>query len=98
MAYIDHAPDQNKVQGGNGETWKRGAFMLIILVMFGMAQSLLFMTAIIQFFWLLFTKQSNALLARFGSQLALWLAEAAKFLTCAAETKPFPWTDWPRAN
>lgn len=83
---------------GNPDTWKRGLTMLVFIFAFGVGQSLLYLTALIQFLWLLFAKEPNRLLAGFGKSLALWLAETARFLCCATEVKPFPWTAWPRAD
>jgi hypothetical protein len=56
------------------------------------------LTAIVQFLWLLFSHEPNRLLARFGKSLSLWMAQTARFLTCASEEKPFPWSDWPQAD
>jgi hypothetical protein len=75
----------------------RGLIMLVFAILFGIGQSLLYVTAVIQFFWMLFTGAPNALLVRFGSSLALWLAATAKFLCCASEERPFPWSEWPQA-
>ena len=90
---IGHDADQIR-----HELWKRGLFTLVLMLLFGVSQGLLFMTAAIQFFWLLFVKEPNAFLLRFGSSLALWLAEAARFLSCVDESKPFPWKEWPRTD
>jgi uncharacterized protein DUF4389 len=36
--------------------------------------------ALVQFLWLLFAREPNGFLARFGSSLAIWLAEVGRFL------------------
>ena len=77
------------------EVWKRGLIMLLLAIAFGLAQMVLNAIAFVQFFWLLFTRQPNTYLTRFGSSLALWLGDVARFQTCAADDKPFPWRDWP---
>src|SRR3990170_4606855 len=78
--------------------WKRGLFMLVFIFAFGVGQSLLYLTAVAQFLWLLFAKEPNGLLVGFGKSLALWLAETARFLSCATDEKPFPWVAWPQAD
>jgi hypothetical protein len=78
--------------------WMRGLYMLILVFAFGIAQSLLYLTALVQFLWLLATAEPNRLLSRFGSSLSLWLAETARFLCCASDEKPFPWKAWPAAE
>jgi hypothetical protein len=78
--------------------WMRGLFMLIFLLAFAVAQSLLWVIAIVQFCWLLFAGEHNAPLAQFGRSLAAWLAEVVRYITCATEIKPFPWAPWPSAG
>jgi hypothetical protein len=56
---------------------------------------LLNLLALGQFFWLLFAREPNPFVARFGNSLSIWLAEVGQFLTCATDDKPFPWKPWP---
>jgi len=98
MEPTDKTTEDNESQSGTSATWMRGLFMLVVILAFGVAQSLLAVTAIAQFLWLLFAKEPNRLLARFGKSLALWFAQTTAFLSCASEEKPFPWADWPRAD
>ena len=56
----------------------RGLFMLLLLLAFALAQSLLWVIAIAQFCWLLFAGEHNAPIARFGRSLALWLGEIVR--------------------
>ena len=72
--------------------------MLVLVLAFGVAQSLLYLLALVQFLWLLLAREPNQLLLKFGKSLSLWLAETARFLCCATEKKPFPWTSWPQAD
>lgn len=74
--------------------WMRGLMMLILAFMFGLAQTILGVVAVVQFLWMLFTKEKNELLADFGQDLAKWLAHVALFQTGASEDKPFPWAKW----
>lgn len=80
------------------ETWMRGLFMLLLIIGFGVAQAILNLSALLQFGWLLFTGSPNRQLTRFGTSLARWFAEAARFLSLASEEKPFPWASWPAAE
>jgi hypothetical protein len=78
--------------------WMRGLFMLLLMLAFGVGQGLLWLIGVVQFLWLVFTETPNTFLARFGRSLSLWLAETARFVTCASEEKPFPWAAWPSAD
>ena len=77
------------------QVWKRGMFMILFMIAFGIGQALLNICAIVQFLWLLFAGEPNRFLVGFGRSLAIWLAEAARFLICASEEMPFPWKSWP---
>jgi hypothetical protein len=79
------------------DVWMRGLFMLLFIIGLGIGQWLLNALAIVQFLWLLFTREPNPALAGFGHSLSIWLAEVGRFLTCASEEKPFPWKPWPDA-
>ncbi len=77
------------------EVWKRGLFMLLFVIAFGVGQTILNVLALVQFLWLLFTREPNNPLVRFGNSLAIWLADVARFQTCATDQKPFPFRPWP---
>ncbi|HEY7550577.1 MAG TPA: DUF4389 domain-containing protein [Hyphomicrobiaceae bacterium] len=80
------------------DAWKRGLFMLLFAIAFGISHVVLNVVAIVQFLWLLFTGAPNRFLARFGQSFSSWLAETARFVTCASDDKPFPWQQWPDAG
>lgn len=75
--------------------WIRGAWMIGFMVALAVAQTLINVTAVAQFLWLLVGGGPNAVLTRFGGSLAAWAAQAVLFLTMASEEKPFPCQDWP---
>jgi Domain of unknown function (DUF4389) len=77
------------------EVWKRGLFMLLFAVGFGVGHLVLNLLAVVQFLWLLLARESNQPLLRFGRSLSIWFADTARFLSCASDEKPFPWRDWP---
>ena len=72
-----------------------GIHFITFMIAFTVGQWLLNLIAIVQFLWLLFAREPNPFLVRFGTSLAVWLAEVARFLTCASEERPFPWRNWP---
>jgi hypothetical protein len=94
----DRVTHDGEVRSSTSAVWMRGLFMLLLLLAFAVAQTLLWVTAIAQFLWLLFNGEHNPLLARFGRSLALWLGETVRYITCATEIKPFPWAPWPPAD
>ena len=82
--------------GGIGERsiWLRGLLMLVFAFFFGIAEALLFVSAVVQFFWILFTKKPNHKIANFGESLGKWLERVALFQMGASEKLPFPWSEW----
>jgi Domain of unknown function (DUF4389) len=80
---------------GSKEIWKRGLFMLLFAIAFGIGHIVLNAITIVQFLWLLVTREPNEYLARFGSSLSIWLAGVAGFQSCATGEKPFPFRPWP---
>ena len=77
--------------------WLHGLSVLVIMACIGLAQSVLYAVAIVQFLWMLITRERNGFLVDFGRSLGLWLAEAAWFLSGDTDEKPFPWKAWPKS-
>jgi hypothetical protein len=96
--YEQSAVTPREERSATRTVWMRGLFMLLLMLAFGVGQGLLWLMGVVQFLWLVFTDAPNAFLARFGRSLSLWLAETARFVTCASEAKPFPWAAWPSAD
>lgn len=69
--------------------------MLVVLVLAKLAGAVLFVVAVIQFFWTLFNDEKNGEIARFGRGLGRWFNQAVEFLTGGSEEKPFPYQGWP---
>ena len=86
-------PSDSTDTDDRGQTWLRGLFMLIFMILFNIAQSLLVACAVVQFFWLLFAKEKNRAVADFGEGLGRWLQAVARFQSGASDDKPFPGAD-----
>lgn len=76
--------------------WMRGLQMLVLAVLFGVAEVVLWVATVLQFGWLLIGGALNPRIAAFGEDLADWLARCVRFQTGATEDKPFPWAAWGR--
>lgn len=74
--------------------WLRGLWMLILGVLFELGRAILWVTTVLQFLWLLFTKEKNEHIAAFGKDLADWLARITLYNTGASEERPFPFAQW----
>lgn len=74
--------------------WMRGLYMIIFALFFGVAETLLAVMAVVQFFWMLFKREKNQAIADFGTDLGRWLRRVAEFQTGSRDEKPFPWAGW----
>ncbi len=78
-------------------TWQRGLFMLLFAVAYGVADLLLFVTAVFQFLCLLVTGKTLDRLRIFGENLGRYFYQIVRYLTFNSEEKPYPFSDWPGA-
>ena len=78
-------------------TWLRGFFMLLFAVAYGIAELLLFVTAVFQFLYLLVTGKTVERLLIFGENLGRYFYQIIRYLTFNTEERPFPFSDWPGA-
>jgi Flp pilus assembly protein TadB len=74
--------------------WLHGLVMLVLVILVNLAQTVLGVCAILQFLWMLLSKERNARIADFGEGVANWLTITARFLSGGSDDRPFPWTDW----
>ena len=94
----DHTLHDARPHWRDRETWKRGLTMLLVGLVFWVAEFLLLVTALVQFGFVLFTGARNERLLEFGEGLSRLFYEAAAYLTFATEDKPYPFSDWPGAD
>ncbi len=74
--------------------WQRLIYMLIIAAMISIAQSILFLIAVVQIIVLLIDqRQPNERLADFGCMVGAWVAKAARYMAVATDAKPWPFKD-----
>ena len=73
--------------------WLRLLWMILIAMMLGLVQTVLQVTALVQFI-LMVTRQGrpNVEIAWFGKRLGDWSAKAIRYQTAADDEKPWPWT------
>ncbi|MCA8867680.1 MAG: DUF4389 domain-containing protein [Rhodobacteraceae bacterium] len=91
MSVSNDIPQQHDIYAPPSNIWVRGLFMLIFAILVRIAAILLAALTVIQFFWMLFTKDRNRAVADFGQSLGKWLARVADFQTGVSDDKPFPW-------
>ncbi|MEM9715313.1 MAG: DUF4389 domain-containing protein [Pseudomonadota bacterium] len=91
----DADAQKSPVYQRTGSIWMRGLIMIVMAILFGIAETVLFIMTVIQFFWVVFSGQKNQALTDFGAALGRWLKQVADFQTMETEERPFPWAPWP---
>jgi hypothetical protein len=77
-------------------TWLRLFFMLVVILLYWVARLVVGMVVLLQFFWVLFTGETNKPLEGLGQSLATYTYQIIRYLTFNTEQRPFPFdTDWP---
>jgi len=81
-----------------GETWLRGLYMLLFLIVYSIVEIIITAIAIFQFLFLLFTREPSDRLLDFGDDLTVYIYQIWQFLTMNSETRPWPFAPWPYAG
>ena len=93
--------------GGNGggelgdnvksrSTWLRLFFMFVVAFLYGISRVVIGAVILVQFFWVLFTGNTNRRLDALGQSLATYTYQIVRYLTFVTEERPFPFdADWP---
>ena len=86
--------DKNKAYK-NKETWIRGLYILFLLFCLGIAKFVATFVVTFQFFYVLFTANTNPQLLKFGNSLSIYHYHVMMYATYNSDDKPFPFSDWP---
>ncbi len=71
-------------------------FMLVITFLYSVSRIIVGAVVVVQFFWVLFTGETNQKLRVFGKSLATYTNQIILYLTFNTEERPFPFDlDWP---
>ncbi|MGE0174830.1 MAG: DUF4389 domain-containing protein [Oligoflexales bacterium] len=88
--------DEIKANIKDRSTWVVGFFILVFLLLGGLAKAITCVLALFQFIHTLITREPNAHLIRFGRSLSEWIYQIALYVTFNSAEKPFPFSDWPK--
>jgi hypothetical protein len=79
--------------------WLRLLFMLVVAALYAISRVVVTAVAILQFFWVLLTGQTNGRLLRFGQSLATYTYQVIRYLCFNSDLRPFPFdADWPGSS
>lgn len=90
-------PDKTSLKQNlrTGSTWMRALFMVLFLIIYGIAEFLIFAVMAFQFLSVLFARKTNGPLMKFGKSLSAFIYEIMLYLTYNSEDRPFPFAPWP---
>lgn len=75
------------------EIWERFLFSIVLMVLFAVAETILWFVTVGQFLWMLFAGRPNPQIAAFGARLGIWVKKAVYYLSGMTDEKPFPWKE-----
>ena len=75
--------------------WMRGLFMLLFMVIWGLAEIVLAAVAVFQFGCVLIVSKPNDNATQLGNVIGQYIFQIAQFVTFNSEEKPFPFAPWP---
>ena len=77
-------------------TWLRLFFMFVVIMLYADSRLVVSVVVLLQFFWLLFTGETNKPPETFGQSPATYTYQIVRYLTFYTEERPFPFDlDWP---
>ena len=87
--------DEMKERLTSRDLWIRALYMVFFMIAYSVAEIVLSLLVVFQFFAILFTGSANAPLLKLGHNLSTYIYQIVQFETFNTEQKPFPFSDWP---
>lgn len=75
--------------------WVKTLFIIMFSVVYRILDVVVLFLVVVQWGFTLVTGQANPALSQFSDGLATYVAQIVRYVTGNADTKPFPFTDWP---
>lgn len=82
----------------DGALWIRLLHMILFAVIFNIAEIVIAVVVVVQFFFRLFTGKPHERFTGLGAALGLYVREMVEYLTFASDERPYPFGDWPGAT
>jgi len=87
--------DELKEHVKDTSVWVRLLFMVLFAALYWVAEVVLAVVVIFQFFSVLLTGKKNGQVLTLGAQLSTYAYQIFRYLTYNSEEQPFPLGDWP---
>lgn len=76
-------------------TWTRGLYILLFIVIYSIAEIVLYGVVVLQFLFSLFSGSTNSQLLVLGKNLSTFIYQILTYLTYNSDDKPYPFGPWP---
>jgi len=77
-------------------TWMRALYMILFAILYSVAEIVITVVVVFQFFAVLITGKNNSRLLKLGQSLSTWVYQVMLYLTFNSEYQPYPFGAWPR--
>ena len=82
--------------GPNHGKLKRAFITIVLIIGFGIAESTLWLFALLQFIFFLFKGEPNRFISQTAFSVSLWVGSIIKFVMFSSNAAPFPFNPWPK--
>ena len=76
-------------------TWTRGLYILLFIVIYNIAEIVVYAVVILQFLFTLFSGDRNAQLQSLGKNLSTFIYQVFMYITYNTDERPYPFAPWP---
>ena len=76
-------------------TWTRGLYILLFVVIYNIAEIVVYAVVILQFLFTLFGGNRNAQLQTLGRNLSTFIYQVFMYITYNSDERPYPFAPWP---
>lgn len=76
-------------------TWTRGLYILLFVVIYNIAEIVVYAVVILQFLFTLFSGNRNAQLQSLGRNLSTFIYQVFMYITYNSDERPYPFAPWP---
>ncbi|MBT7334904.1 MAG: DUF4389 domain-containing protein [Gammaproteobacteria bacterium] len=87
--------DDTRKNLSNRNIWSRGLYMLFFVIAYSVAETVMALVSLFQFFHALFRGKANPTAQHLGANLGVYILQIVRYQTFNSENQPFPFSDWP---
>ena len=79
-------------------TWKRGLYILLFSIFYGIAELFIYVIIIFQFLLQLFTGETNDRLRKLAQGISTYIYQILQFMSFNSDSHPYPFGAWPKGE